>query len=162
MPNKLITSDQLQLYKTLADTKYQDKLAAGRNITISGNVISAKPRYVTVKSTGTTKIGGDGSISGFLSFTLQPGIYYVVFTCRFVAKDGGYRRCGIGTSKRTWNNRWQDTRQYYSGRYVQPRTTAIIQVLESEHPNGQTFYLQASQTSGTSLSIAPRCYYIKF
>lgn len=42
MADKLIRLPQLQRFKTNADAKYQDKLTAGSNITISGNVISAQ------------------------------------------------------------------------------------------------------------------------
>ena len=41
MADKLIRLPQLQRFKTNADAKYQDKLTAGSNITISGNTISA-------------------------------------------------------------------------------------------------------------------------
>lgn len=40
--DKLIRLPQLQRFKQNADAKYQDKLTAGSNITISGNVISAQ------------------------------------------------------------------------------------------------------------------------
>lgn len=42
MAEKIIRLPQLQRFKTNADAKYQDKLTAGSNITISGNVISAQ------------------------------------------------------------------------------------------------------------------------
>lgn len=42
MADKLIRLPQLQRFKTNADAKYQDKLTAGTNINISGNVISAQ------------------------------------------------------------------------------------------------------------------------
>lgn len=45
MPSKLIKLEQLQRFKTNADAKYQDKLTAGTNITISNNVISAQASY---------------------------------------------------------------------------------------------------------------------
>lgn len=43
MSNKLIDLSALSEYKTRSDAKYQDKLTAGSNITISNNVISAQP-----------------------------------------------------------------------------------------------------------------------
>ena len=42
MADKLIRLPQLQRFKANADAKYQDKLTAGSNITISGNTISAQ------------------------------------------------------------------------------------------------------------------------
>lgn len=42
MAEKLIRLPQLQTFKQQADLKYQDKLTAGSNITISNNVISAQ------------------------------------------------------------------------------------------------------------------------
>jgi hypothetical protein len=42
MADKLVRLPQLQRFKTNADLKYQDKLTAGNNITISNNVISAQ------------------------------------------------------------------------------------------------------------------------
>ena len=42
MSNKLIDLNALSSYKTQSDLKYQDKLTAGTNITISGNTISAQ------------------------------------------------------------------------------------------------------------------------
>lgn len=42
MAEKLVRLPQLQRFKTNADLKYQDKLTAGSNITISGNTISAQ------------------------------------------------------------------------------------------------------------------------
>lgn len=45
MAEKLIRLPQLQEFKTKADLKYQDKLTAGSNITISGNTISAQTTF---------------------------------------------------------------------------------------------------------------------
>lgn len=45
MAEKLIRLPQLQEFKTQADLKYQDKLTAGSNITISGNTISAQTTF---------------------------------------------------------------------------------------------------------------------
>ena len=45
MAEKLVRLPQLQRFKTNADAKYQDKLTAGTNITISNNVISAQASY---------------------------------------------------------------------------------------------------------------------
>ena len=45
MAEKLIRLPQLQQFKANADLKYQDKLTAGSNITISGNTISAQTTF---------------------------------------------------------------------------------------------------------------------
>lgn len=42
MAEKLVRLPQLQRFKQNSDAKYQDKLTAGNNITISGNTISAQ------------------------------------------------------------------------------------------------------------------------
>jgi hypothetical protein len=45
MPSKIIRLPQLQRFKQNADAKYQDKLTAGSNISISNNVISAQTTF---------------------------------------------------------------------------------------------------------------------
>lgn len=45
MAEKIIRLPQLQRFKTNADAKYQDKLTAGDNVTISNNVISAQTTF---------------------------------------------------------------------------------------------------------------------
>ena len=71
MPEKLIRLEQLQTFKTNADAKYQDKLTAGSNITISGNVISAQTTFgqqtlynATITSAGWSGTSNTVSIQG--------------------------------------------------------------------------------------------------
>lgn len=45
MAEKLVRLPQLQRFKQNSDAKYQDKLTAGNNITISGNIISAQTTF---------------------------------------------------------------------------------------------------------------------
>lgn len=63
MAEKLIRLPQLQRFKTNADAKYQDKLTAGSNITISGNTISAQTTFgqQTIYNTTITAAGWSGT-----------------------------------------------------------------------------------------------------
>lgn len=77
MAEKLIRLPQLQTFKEQADLKYQDKLTAGSNITISDNTISATDTTysdVTTASAGlmssTDKVKLDGIESGANNYTL--------------------------------------------------------------------------------------------
>lgn len=62
MADKLIRLPQLQRFKTNADAKYQDKLTAGSNITISGTTISATDTTYTA-GTGISISNGVISVS---------------------------------------------------------------------------------------------------
>lgn len=63
MSEKLIRLPQLQRFKANADAKYQDKLTAGSNITISGNTISAQATVgqQTIYNATITSAGWSGS-----------------------------------------------------------------------------------------------------
>ena len=63
MAEKLIRLPQLQEFKTKADLKYQDKLTAGSNITISGNTISAQTTFgqQTIYNATITAAGWSGT-----------------------------------------------------------------------------------------------------
>lgn len=62
MADKIIRLPQLQRFKTNADAKYQDKLTAGTNITISGTTISATDTTYTA-GTGISISNGVISVS---------------------------------------------------------------------------------------------------
>ena len=71
MADKIIRLPQLQRFKTNADAKYQDKLTAGSNITISGNTISAQTTFgqqtlynATITSAGWSGTSNTVSIQG--------------------------------------------------------------------------------------------------
>lgn len=77
MAEKLIRLPQLQTFKQQADLKYQDKLTAGTNITISGTTISATDTTysdATTASAGlmssTDKVKLNGIESGANNYTL--------------------------------------------------------------------------------------------
>lgn len=63
MAEKIVRLPQLQRFKTNADAKYQDKLTAGSNITISNNVISAQTTVgqQTLYNTTITAAGWSGT-----------------------------------------------------------------------------------------------------
>lgn len=62
MAEKIIRLPQLQRFKTNADAKYQDKLTAGANITITGSTISATDTTYTA-GTGISISNGVISVS---------------------------------------------------------------------------------------------------
>ena len=71
MSEKIIRLPQLQRFKTNADAKYQDKLTAGANITISNNIISAQTTFgqqtlynVTITSAGWSGTSNTVSVQG--------------------------------------------------------------------------------------------------
>lgn len=71
MAEKLVRLPQLQRFKTNADAKYQDKLTAGSNITISGNTISAQTTFgqqtlynATITSAGWSGTSNTVSVQG--------------------------------------------------------------------------------------------------
>lgn len=67
MAEKLIRLPQLQTFKQQADLKYQDKLTAGANITITGSTVSATDTTYTagtnITITGTTISATDTTYS---------------------------------------------------------------------------------------------------
>lgn len=74
MAEKLIRLPQLQRFKTNADAKYQDKLTAGSNITISNNVISAQTTFgqqtiynATITSSGWSGTSNTVAVQGISS-----------------------------------------------------------------------------------------------
>lgn len=71
MAEKIVRLPQLQRFKTNADAKYQDKLTAGSNITISNNVISAQTTVgqqtlynVTITAAGWSGTSNTVSVQG--------------------------------------------------------------------------------------------------
>lgn len=171
MSDKLISLDQLQEYKTYADAKYQNKLTAGSNITISNNVISANgipihsgalisgwpdiPSSSASIYTAATKVG---------EVTLQPGIYFVEYTCMFMGNTTGSRRIAISTNQYVdgLGYAYMDIRMTNSGANTMTAVIAIINVSASEYPNGRTFNFLAAQNSGSTLTTIPRAFYLKF
>lgn len=168
MAEKLIRLEQLQRFKTKADAKYQDKLAAGNNINITGSTISvfaaqSNPTYTQVAlnysySTESTVI------KSIKSITLMPGTYFLVYTCYFNNGGGsGYRQCGFSTNTTDitgFGRAWGDFR--YAGRQGrQTCVSGIVNVSASSYPNGQQFYLLARQSGNASLLVYPSCSYVK-
>lgn len=167
MAEKLIRLQQLQRFKTKADAKYQDKLTAGSNITISGNTISATgtPSFVTAKGSGSSSIDS-GTLTNVGTVTLQPGTYIVQYTCQFGLSNGGtYRQIGFSTNTTSIDglgtSGW-DNRKPITGIITQTWVTTPVVVSATDYPNGRKFYLLARQDSGSSLTVYPRCYYLKF
>lgn len=170
MPEKLIRLTQLQRFKQKADAKYQDKLTAGNNITISGNTISAfaaqsNPTYDQVSF---SKSVPSGTITSMGSVTLMPGTYFVVYQCRFPYNSGSnkYRQCGFSTSTTDitgFGRSWGDYRKNINvvGIYDKPRVAGVCTVSASDYPNGRTFYLLARQNSSSAITAVAFCHYIK-
>lgn len=171
MSNKLIGFNQLQEFKTKSDLKYQDKLTAGNNISISNNVISASisvPTYVAVMDSGTRAVSA-GSIVNLGSVTLTPGKYFVVYTCYFDVQSGateriGYVQAGFSTNTTDitgYGRGWGDNRKSSSRYITQTSVSGCIEISSSDYPNGRTFYMLAKHNT-QNRNCFPRCYYIKF
>lgn len=167
MSDKLIDLTRLQTYKTYSDAKYQNKITAGSNINISGNVISRSgaPTYVPLPSS--TVSVPNNSITEVGSVVLQPGIYVLSFTCTFTNNNttDSYRQCGFSTNTRyldSFGSAYWDSQRSIGSAPTQTMVTAIFEVSASSYPNGRTFYLLAKQNSGYSIDVLPRCYYLKF
>lgn len=163
--DKLIRLPQLQRFKQKADAKYQDKLTAGSNISISGNTISATgvPSYVVVPGLGSNSVSS-GTVTQVGSVTLQPGLYIIQYTCQFASNATGYRQCGFSINTSSLDGlgiEFRDIRDAVSGAVTQTEVVGIVEVSASSYPNGRTFYLLAQQNSGSSLTAYPRAYYVK-
>lgn len=166
MAEKLIRLDQLQRFKTKADAKYQDKLTAGNNINIAGStisVIAAQSNPIrTALSLNYSYSTEDTVIKKIYTVTLMPGIYFLVYTCYFNYGGSGYRQCGFSTSETDitgFGRAWGDSR--YSSTGIQTCVSGVFDVSASSYPNGRTFYLLARQKSGGSISVRPKCTYVK-
>jgi hypothetical protein len=165
MAEKLIRLPQLQRFKTNADAKYQDKLTAGSNITISGNTISATgtPGYVGAKTSGSNSISS-GTLTNVGTVTLQPGLYIIQYTCQFASNSTGNRQCGFSTNTTDisgFGRSFCDIRAAVTNATTQTEVVGIVSISASDYPNGRTFYLLAQQNSGSALTAYPRCYYTK-
>lgn len=163
MSNKLIDLNALSAYKTSSDAKYQDKLTAGDNISLTNNVISVSPTFADVALSASTV--SNNTLTSLGDITLSPGNYVVSYRCDFGTNSTGYRQCGfsINTTDITGYGRaWADTR---NGVGSVPTTTSVDGVLSvsaTDYPNGRTFYFLAKQTSGSSLTATPTFNYFKF
>lgn len=164
MSNKLIDLDALSEYKDNADLKYQNKLTAGNCFSIVSNVISAKPTFVVQINTGSQSVAS-GSVKNLASVNLPPGNYILVYTCQFSSNSNGYRQCSFARTASGSDNLgafYIDRRKAVSGTLTTTSVFAIFQVSATDYPNGRTFYFNARQNSGSSLTAYPRAYYIKF
>lgn len=77
MAEKLIRLPQLQTFKQQADLKYQDKLTAGTNITISGTTISATDTTYSDATTATAGLMSTADkvkLDGLISYSAGTGI----------------------------------------------------------------------------------------
>ena len=168
MSNKLIDLNALSEYKDYSDLKYQDKLTAGSGISLNGTTISASSKastYGVARSSGSVSVAKN-TLTNVGSFTLQPGRYLVQYNCQFATNaNGGYRQCGISINTTAIDGLgdfgW-DSRAVASGIDTQTRVTVVIDVSASDYPNGRTFYLLARHNSTASITVYPRCYYLKF
>lgn len=171
MSNKIIGLSQLQEFKTKADLKYQDKLTAGSNISITNDVISATvstPTYVAVKDSGSNTISAS-TITNLGSVVLLPGKYFLVYSCYFNSvsvSDSSYAQCGFSTNTTDitgFGRGWGDNRYRAAYQSIQTRVSGIIEVSATDYPNGRTFYMLARYNSISGATTCyPRCFYIKF
>ena len=165
MSNKLIDLSALSTYKTQSDAKYQDKLTAGDSISISNNVISVAPTFMTIIGSGSQSVANN-TLTELGNVTLSPGNYFITFTCLFDSNLTGYRQCGFSvnnTDLTGFGRSWGDSRFAAPGGVVtQTMVTGSFEVQASSYPNGQKFYFLAKQNSGGSLTATPRCYAFKF
>lgn len=77
MAEKLIRLPQLATFKQQADLKYQDKLTAGSNITISDNTISATDTTysdATTASAGLMSSTDKVKLDGLMTYSAGTGI----------------------------------------------------------------------------------------
>lgn len=166
MADKLIGLNQLQEYKSYADAKYQDKLTAGNNITISNNVISAN--VIPLRSgpllSGWPDAPSGGVIIKTGEVTLQPGIYFVEYACLFQGNTSGVRQIAISTDMTLtgYGEAYRDSRKTNSGANTMAVVIAIINVSATDYPNGRTFNFLATQSSGSTIWTTPRAFYLKF
>lgn len=164
MSNKLINLVRLQQFKTNSDLKYQDKLTAGNNISITNNVISAtavEPVYSGPLLSGSKSIANN-TIVKVGEVTLQPGKYILSYTCTFNSNATGYRQCGFSTNTTDitgFGRNWGYNRGAVNNSDTQ---TCVCGTFEVTNTSGQTFYFLAKQNSGSSLTAYPRAYYLKF
>lgn len=167
MAEKLIRLEQLQRFKTKADAKYQNKLTAGNNISISGNTISAiaapsNPTFTELHFSGGSTTSG--SITTIGNVTLMPGIYFLAYTCRFWNISGGYRQCGFSTNTTDmtgFGRAWGDSRVSIYGSSTYTMVSGVFDVSASSYPNGRTFYFLTKQNSGSDVRVEPYCSYVK-
>lgn len=163
MSNKLIDLNALTEFKTKSDLKYQDKLTAGNSITISSNVISVTPTYLSILTSGSKSVSNN-TVYEIGDVTLAPGTYILTFTCQFASNSTGYRQCGFSlnnTDITGFGRGWGDFRVAVSGEVTQTEVSGTFQVSASDYPNGQKFYFLARQNSGNALTAYPRCYALK-
>ena len=166
MSNKLVDLSALSEYKTQSDAKYQDKLTAGAGITISSNTISASgsPTYSGNILTGSKSVP-TLTITKMGEVTLQPGIYFVQYSCQFASNNTGVRQSGFSTTTNDLSGfgmAWRDSQLAVNGTLTQTMISGVFEVSANDYPNGRTFYFLANQTSGSSLTAYPRAYYLKF
>lgn len=163
MSNKLIDLNALSTYKTSSDAKYQDKLTAGANVTISNNVISVAPTFAEVELEASSV--ANSTLTSLGSVTLAPGNYVLSYRCDFETNSSGYRQCGFSvntTSITGFGRAWVDTRNATGSVPTATCVDGVLEVSASTYPNGRTFYFLAYQTSGSSLTATPSCNYFKF
>lgn len=162
MSNKLIDFDALSNYKTYADLKYQDKLTPSDNISMNNGVVSVAPTYREISLSNVRLTSGTKTTVS--TITLMPGNYILSFVCQFASNSSGRRRCSISTNT-NWDGMglaYMDIRKAANGALTHSSVFAMFQVSATDYPNGRTFYLLALQNSGSSITVYPRCYYLKF
>lgn len=104
------------------------------------------------------------TLTELANVTLQPGCYNILFTCNFADNGTGYRQCGFSTNTSDpsgFGIAWMDIRNAVSGTTTQTVVSGPFEVSATSYPNGRKFYFLARQTSGSALTVKPRCYYMR-
>lgn len=125
------------------------------------NVVA--PTYAAPLSTGSQSILSD-TLTELGNITLMPGKYAFMYTCHFGENATGYRQCGFSPNPNDLTGfgwAWADSCVAVTGATTQTRISGVFEI-PSSFVNGQMFYFLAKQNSGVSLSVFPRCNYIKF
>lgn len=166
MSDKLIDLNALSAYKTSSDAEYQDKLIAGAGITISGNTISASggPTFSGDLISGSQTLSTN-TLTKISEITLQPGNYFIMYTCQFASNANGYRQCGFSTSTSDITGfgwAFMDSQNAVNGSLTQTRVSRVFEVSASDYPNGRKFYFLARHNCGVNLTAYPRAMYLKF
>jgi hypothetical protein len=155
MSKKLIDLTGLSAYKTSSDAKYQDKLTAGNCIFLNSNVISAGSTYVPQLTSGSQSVASNTDVT-ISSFTLAPGNYILMYTCQFNSNSSGYRRCSVVVEANP-NYEFRDVRPAVNGTLT---PTGVLTMFRLS--SATMIRLKAWQSSGTTRTAYPRCYYLKY
>ncbi len=149
--------------RKLIDTNVTTRdYSAGEGVTLNNGVISTISDFSSAVISGSETIANN-TVVKLGDYLFSPGKYLVWYTCTFDQNSTGYRQCGFSSSMNLdgFGSAFFDTQYAVNGAATQTQVFAPLNVSESSYPNGRTFNFLAKQTSGSSLRVVPRCYYVK-